>query len=266
MMEHNFIDSRDDAVSESIGFLLIFTIVIMGIGLVTLYGYPMLLKQQSGADEQIMEKNMIVLQNDFKGLVYKTVPYKETALKIGGGSLEVNNFQTNGPTFRIEDSSGTLLMPDNKTGELSYQSTSTQEEISLQNGAVVKQSFTSSGSTMLAEPRWFYDESTQTMVINVVCINSSQHMSREGIGTVQMELGPTDYFKGEYPVGFGTTIHVFYTPVNKEQDYTLAWRNYFEKSMKMTCSGGTYPTPLSCTKNSVQTIVIKRTEVIINTI
>jgi|GEM_PF-4937320 len=46
-------------VSESIGFLLIFTIVIIGIGLVTLYGYPMLIKQQMGADEQIMEKNMI---------------------------------------------------------------------------------------------------------------------------------------------------------------------------------------------------------------
>ena len=76
-------------VSESIGFLLIFTIVIAGIGLVTLYGYPMLLKQQTSADEQIMEKNMIVLQNDVKSLTYKTVPYKETSLKIGGGTLTV---------------------------------------------------------------------------------------------------------------------------------------------------------------------------------
>jgi hypothetical protein len=69
-------DSGDGGVSEAIGFLLIFTIVIMGIALVTLYGYPMLLQQQVSADEKIMEKNMIVLQNDVKSLTYKMVPYK----------------------------------------------------------------------------------------------------------------------------------------------------------------------------------------------
>jgi hypothetical protein len=78
---------NDRGVSESIGFLLIFSIVIVGIGLVTLYGYPLLLKQQVSADEKIMEKNMIVLQNDVKSLAFKTVPYKETS-KIGSGSLQ----------------------------------------------------------------------------------------------------------------------------------------------------------------------------------
>ena len=29
-----------------------------------------------------------------------------------------------------------------------------------------------SGSTMLAEPRWFYDEPTKTMVINLINITS----------------------------------------------------------------------------------------------
>ncbi len=51
----------------------------------------MLLQQQSSSDEQIMEKNLIVLQNDVKSLAYKTVPYKETSLKVGGGALTVYN-------------------------------------------------------------------------------------------------------------------------------------------------------------------------------
>ena len=78
-------------VSEAIGFILIFSMVIAGIGLVTLYGYPILIQQQSTANERIMEKNMIVLQNDVKSLVYKTVPYKESSLKVEGGSLTVYN-------------------------------------------------------------------------------------------------------------------------------------------------------------------------------
>ena len=45
----------------------------------------MLLQQQSSSDEQIMEKNLIVLQNDLKSLAYKTVPYKETSLKVEAG-------------------------------------------------------------------------------------------------------------------------------------------------------------------------------------
>ena len=267
-MEQNYINSQDNGVSESIGFLLIFTIVIMGIGLVTLYGYPMLLQQQTGADEQIMEKNMIVLQNDFKSLVYKTVPYKETSLKISGGSLDVNNLQqikNHGPTFTILDGSGTDMMPANKTGEMRYKATTSQEEISLQNGAVVKHDLSASGSVMLAEPRWFYDDTTDTMVINIVCINSSTSMSKEGIGTVQMELGSTDYVKMSPAMN---RISVIYNP-DTGQDYSTAWKTYFERTLKTdpcTFSG----TVMTCKTNSathpVITLVIKRTEIIINSL
>ena len=106
MMAQNNQRSNDRGVSESIGFLLIFTIVIAGIGLVTLYGYPLLLQQQVSADEKIMEKNMIVLQNDIKSLAYKTVPYKETSLKIGSGSLTVYNssYQPSFSNITINDS------------------------------------------------------------------------------------------------------------------------------------------------------------------
>ena len=110
----------DAGISESIGFLLIFTIIITGIGLVTLYGYPMLIQQQIGADEQIMEKNMIVLQNDFKSIAYKTVPYKETSMKIGGGALSVNNQTTSGPAFEIQDSGACDAGEPNRGSEILF--------------------------------------------------------------------------------------------------------------------------------------------------
>lgn len=254
----------DAGVSESIGFLLIFAMVIAGIGLVTLYGYPMLLQQQTGADEQIMEKNIIVLQNDFKSIVYKTVPYKETSLKIGGGTLFVNNHLTSGPTFQIRDSTGAVQMPDNPTGDLRYDSTSSQDEISLQNGAVVKKNLAvgSTGSSMLAEPRWFFDEQTQTLVINIMNIGSSGPLSREGIGRVQMKLGQTEYLRKDYSPST-QTITIIYTPgPGAGHDYTRAWQNYFENTMKMTCTTG----PLTCQKDGVKVLVIKKTEVIITTL
>jgi len=228
--------SPDDcAVSESIGFMLIFGIVIAGIALVVLYGYPMLVQQQTSADEKIMEKNMIVLQNDLKSLAYKTVPFKETSLKIGGGALTVYHSSSSLPssTLDIYDS-GTLtsylpppydVPPSLFTpGELRYESVSAETDISLQNGAVVMRPRVQSGSTMLAEPRWFYDDSTNTMVINLFEITSSDIMAKEGIGTVQMELVGEPYYKETF-VPPNQAVTLDYDP-DSTQDYSLAWDNY----------------------------------------
>ena len=257
---------NDRGVSESIGFMLIFTIVIAGIGLVTLYGYPLLLQQQVGADEKIMEKNMIVLQNDIKSLAYKTVPFKETSLKIGGGSLTVYNSSYTPATsnLTIYDQSGTYVNSFTP-GELRYESVSAQTDISLQNGAVVMRPRIQPGSTMLAEPRWFYDANTNTMVINLINITSSGLMAKEGIGTVQMALGETNYSYSSIPAG--TAIKLDYTPdITGVQNYSVAWDNYFTQTLKMpspVIAGATrkYQLPTDTTRPAI--LVIKRYEVII---
>jgi len=252
---------NDQGVSESIGFLLIFTIVIAGIGLVSLYGYPLLVQQQVSADEKIMEKNMIVLQNDVKSLSYKTVPYKETSLKIGGGSLTVYNssYSPSSSTLTIYDSDPThTYVTQFHPGELRYESVSAQTDISLQNGAVVLRRHFELGSTMLAEPRWFYDSTKRTMVINLINITSTGIMAKEGIGTVRMRLGDTNYAYFPTP-GQPITNPVFLTYTSDPaQNYSVAWGNYFTNTLKMPPPvGATYRLP------TVDTLVIKRYEVII---
>ena len=229
--------SNDKGVSESIGFLLIFTIVIAGIGLVTLYGYPLLLQQQVSADEKIMEKNMIVLQNDIKSLAYKTIPFKDTSLKIGGGSLYVygSSYSSPSSTLQINTAGGIAsyippFTPNTEfiPGELRYESVSAQTDISLQNGAVVLRPRINqgaiNGSVMLADPRWFYDSNTNTMVINLINITSNTIMSKEGIGTVRMSLAGEPYFR-ESVIPIGGEIQMVYTP-DATQDYSVAWDNY----------------------------------------
>jgi hypothetical protein len=230
---------NDRGISESIGFMLIFSIVIAGIALVTLYGYPLLLQQQTSADEKIMEKNMIVLQNDIKSLAYKTVPFKETSLKIGGGSLTVYNSSYGSPSSKINiydgGAGGASYLPppyDVGTakftpGELRYESISAQTDISLQNGAVVLRPRVQKGSTILAEPRWFFDAGTNTMVINLIEITSTNILAKEGIGTVQMELVGEPYYK-ETVVTSGHDVRIDYTP-STTQDYSVAWDNYIMK-------------------------------------
>jgi hypothetical protein len=257
-------------VSESIGFLLIFTIVIAGIGLVTLYGYPMLLKQQTSADEQIMEKNMIVLQNDVKSLAYKTVPYKETSLKIGGGALTVYNsiYTPASSSIKIYDTS-TVYVDAFRSGDLMYSSVSAGTDISLQNGAVVKRPRVDPGSVMIAEPRWFYDGSTKTMVINLVNITSTGMLSKTGVGTVQMSLGETRFHKSDLldTIPLVPPVYLEYSPDPDStvpgELYSIAWNNYFQKTLGMTLISGTPGNGAMLTYKlpPTNTLVIKQYEV-----
>ncbi|MFA6362927.1 hypothetical protein [Methanoregula sp.] len=261
----------DAGVSESIGFLLIFTIIIAGIGLVTLYGYPMLMKQQVSADEQIMEKNLIVLQNDVKSLAYKTVPYKETSLKIGGGALTVydmNYDTTKSSEFEIFDSAGCI--PNSagdaatlgaplifSSGDIRYASTSAQTDISLENGAVVMRKLAQPGSVMLAEPRWFYDGTTNTAVIYLIGFNTTNIMSSTGVRTVQMALGESNYTSCPQP----TTVYIRYQP-NSDVDYSTAWNTYFDNTLGMkpdSLGYYTFPSPSGKTNLVIKTYEIRIT-------
>jgi hypothetical protein len=224
----------EEGVSEAIGFILIFSMVIAGIGLVTLYGYPILIQQQSTANERIMEKNMIVLQNDVKSLVYKTVPYKESSLKVEGGSLTVYNSSSMPAvsTIGIQDCGGaTVYVNAFKSGDLRYISESADTDISLQNGAVVMrprvEPGTVSGSDMLAEPRWFYDNQTNTMVINLIGFNSTNIVSWTGIGTIDTAMGGSNY---TYVSSVSGPLCVAYTP-DPAEDYSVAWDNYFMSTL-----------------------------------
>jgi hypothetical protein len=269
-VKRNITKSDDQGVSEAIGFMLIFTIVIAGIGLVTLYGYPLLLQQQVSADEKIMEKNMIVLQNDMKSLAYKTVPFKETSLKIGGGALTVYNssYNPSSSTLKIynKDFPGTPYIDAFTPGELRYESVSAKTDISLQNGAVVMRPRINPGSAMISEPRWFYDTQTNTMVINLINITSTEKLAKEGIGTIQMTLGETSYMNVQE--GINVDLYVDYTP-DTVQDYSVAWGNYFTNSLMMTLKSVSLPTRtyrLPTDPTRPVTLVIKKYEVQIKNI
>jgi hypothetical protein len=265
-------NKNDRAVSETIGFVIVFGIIIGGIGLVTLYGYPMLLKQQSGADEQIMEKNLIVLQNDVKSLAYKTVPYKETSLKVGGGALSVYNMNygtTKSSYFTIYDDFGQIVNADGSApltfypGDIRYESASADTGLSLENGAVVKRMLAQEGSTMLAEPRWFIDSETSTAVIYLIGFNTTDMMSRTGIGTVKMELDQTKTNSTTYSIPAGDIVHLAYNrPQDASTDYSAAWENYFKNTLHLDGpSLGAYSLP-----PGTQNLVITRYEILIKSL
>jgi len=228
---------NEKAVSEAIGFILILGIVLTGIGLVTLYGYPVLIKEQSNADVRNMERAMIVIQNDMKSLCFKNVPYKETTLQVSGGTLEVINSSDSGSMFRI---AGGSLDVGFSPGALVYRSDRGTEVITLENGAVMTRQADATGSAMLAEPRWFYDGPTKTFVVYLMNITADERMAKSGMATVRMSLASTTIH--EPTDNAGGTVTVEYTP-DADNKLSVAWENYLTGSLKMGDSGGAYTLP-----------------------
>lgn len=229
------------AVSEVVGFIIILGIMMTGIGLVTLYGYPALIQEQANANIKNMERNMIVLQNDIESLTYKSVPYEETSMQVSGGTLLVQKdpgvgagLQSN---FVIDVYGDGSTVRSFSPGEVVYNSQDGMATISLENGAVhVRYWGSPTGSAMLAEPRWFYDESTHTFVMPFITINASDYLSQTGIGTVQMKILETTQTP-PYDVT-GSTVKVVYNADN-ENNYNTAWKNYFNSnSLKMSFMPG----------------------------
>ena len=94
--------------------------------------------------------------------------------------------------------------------------------IGLQNGAVVKWQLVTE-STMISEPRWFFDSTTGTLVVPITKIYSSGTYASSGISTIRMTL--TEEQQDEYPITPPEIIHISYS--DHYGDYNTAWKNYF---------------------------------------
>ena len=273
---------KREAVSESIGYLIIFGLILSGIGLITLYGYPLLMQQQSSANMRNMEQTMIVLQNDIKSLTYKLANYKETSLRVSGGSLSLY-----GPTYTLQKFK--IQTPDGSMdafspGELRYFSTNDNTVITLENGAVIEKPLSTNGSFMLADPRWYLDNSSnrRTLVINFMNLStiesSGQLLSQTGVGTVRMRLARTNMTTRPAdwgPLGGGASISITYYPDNNKtimpDGYGLAWKNYLTDPNNfegdMTCAGDPLKAQsLVCQIPDIQNIVVKEYDIVVETL
>ena len=219
-------NSRESGVSETIGFIIILGIVMTGIAMVALYGYPALVQEQANANIKNMQKNMLVLQSDLRSLTAKGVPYQETTIQVSGGTLTIN--QTPDPLWPVFTINGIpgFSPITHYPGELKFTSDDGAANIALENGAVhIRYWSDMSGSAMLTTPGWFYDTTTKTYVIHLIQLDASQSLGTSGIGTVRMQLvepattTPYDITDGNVTISY---------QANPAEDYMVAWKNYFE--------------------------------------
>jgi hypothetical protein len=252
--------SKSEGVSEAIGFLIMFAIVLTGIAMVSLVGYPMLLETQISSDERNMEQAMISVQNDMKIMTFSNIPYRDSTIRVSGGGLTAIDNASFAQKFTISDSNG--LNMEFEPGAIQYESDDGTAVLTLMNGALVRREKFQDGSVMIAEPRWFYDTDGKTLVIYLTSLNADREYYERGIGTIQMSMkeqpSVTDL---TYATPAIVTITYDYDP---DDDYSVAWANYITgdsvaEGMFTGSGSGTYSHSYSI--SGVERLVVKEYDI-----
>lgn len=211
----SFFDS-DNAVSESVGYLLVLSIMMLSMGAIYAIGYPALQSSIDNGHMQNMENGFIIIAKNLDRITTEDAPAQSTELKLNGGSLEssmVGRFNT---TFKYVDGSCTDLQWEMLSLRYRY----SYETVGYEYGAVLGK--VDDGSYMIEKPRIVKGDPF-IIPINVLW-GSDTAVAGSGIVKVTAYGGSPSIY---------TYNNVTYVNMSVTSDFYLGWAQYFESSLGM---------------------------------
>ncbi len=172
-------DRKEAAVSETLGYILLFAIVTLSMGVIYGIGYPIL---QSNIDANIFEsaeQSFIVLQSNMDRVAFDQTPVKVIKMQLQSSSISVSNSSSMTITYGSEPP---LLVP---TGEIEFQKN--EKKLIYEMGSVMK-TYDRDSMVMISKPPIYTGtiDSTPVTTIGLVTVNGDNFISGKGIATLTL--------------------------------------------------------------------------------
>ena len=231
-------DRGDKAVSETVGFILLFGVVVIGMSFIYVSGYPILQSNMDSSIFQGAEQSFIVIQSDMKMVSFDQTPVKNMKLKLHSAGMWINNT----PSMEISYNGTSTHYP---MGKIEY--IKDKRSLAYENGAVMVQYDTGS-KIMLSDPRIYStviggDDIT---TIGIVQVNGNSGSSGNAVITLKMEHNDTVLTRTDVPVDVTLVMN---------SDYAYVWRDHLEDIGFTTDSANTNATYLKTYKNDTFLII-----------
>ena len=206
------------AASEVIGYVIIFGIVMLSIGMIYAVGFPVLRSSTDATQFQSIEYGFLILQTDLFKVALDQAPVRTTKLGTSeGGSLRSDPDACN-LTIEIIHSGGTVVNHTIAMGNIEFNSR--VGSVACENGAVVVKY--QAGAVMRSKPRMFNSTDQGDILFSLVKINDS--FSSRGGGITQITISnprfnesvfntPAVYQNGKLRLKF-------------ESEYADAWKRF----------------------------------------
>lgn len=215
--------SKNNAgVSETLGSILVFGIVISGIALILLFGMNILDDSKEISNFQNVEQGFKLIQSDIKRAALEQMPVKLTRIHIDSGTFSKDPAKTITITYHGKDVGGHWCnYNDVPVGEITYQPAGLQNKISIENGGLWK---TESGYDYVkSSPRIFMD-SDGVLVVNVIRLDCAAEKF-SGAGTINLLMKDS-----------GSQVLTYYredenldqVTIDVQTSYPVAWSTAFQ--------------------------------------
>ncbi|GAA0195128.1 DUF7289 family protein [Halobaculum roseum] len=210
------------AQSDAIGFVLVFSLIVLTVGTVYAAGYPALEEFRTGEQLENMERAFEVLDDNLDDLTREGAPSRATEIKLNGGTLAVNGSTTitvnatttdpvRGENFTVSDESTPITYSEGDTTVVSA------------HGAVFRQD--GDAAVMRSEPGWVVDDD-HALIPLVVTDRTGDRVAFGGSSTVLIRGQVTGRgIAGEVVAGDSDDVTVTVTVESPRAD---AWKRHFE--------------------------------------
>ncbi len=214
-------DNRQ-AVSESLGYILIFAVVVGCIAIMYVVGSQIIDSNQASTSFQSMVQNFNVIRSNLMATASGSSPVMTTTLNVQHGSLALLPPADSDNLIVVKFSSyPDICIP---IGRLEYTSQSSQR-IALEDGAIITAYDwdTQADSIVTQEPRLFYSNTTGTLMFCTVNLKGTRSSISSSFVTLKLKSrglpSPYDYLADDQSDGESVEVCV-------KTLYTNAWKDY----------------------------------------
>jgi hypothetical protein len=210
---------NDSGVSESLGYILVFAIVLTGIAGIVFFGVTMLNDAKDRNNFQNVQQGLTVVQSDMKRVAVEKAPLKTTKMHVEGGVL-ATNFSSS--ALRV-DFNGYVY--DQKIGNITYYSSNGQKMLSIENGGLWQSYGGSLSDLGIAPPRIFSSPENDAIVINVIRLSGTD-TSFSGVGTANLVME----YVGNHVYTYTSAVPADVT-ITIDTAYPNAWTRFIQDTI-----------------------------------
>lgn len=226
----------DYAVSETVGYVILLSVIISGLSLIVLMSMPSVNSAQDSAQFNHVEQAFTTADSRISKARFSTSIFQETPFQLNEGTVVVDGSDTNS---YLEIYKGSLANPYIYHTTLgTIKCVTGQGEIAYQDGGVWESS-PDGGSVMISPPDFDYNGETLTLPIMRIVGDGS--IASSAGGKVLVDVQSQDPVR-KYPATILDDLSVGTNPVEKgkdiiikiKSDYYLAWADFINERTRAT--------------------------------
>ncbi len=223
--------SSRSAVSDVIGYIIIFTVVIVGVALIYVISMPMVEKAQDDAKFSNMVSGFSVLRSDLDMVALSAAPIKTLSFNTAEGYFYVDPQQTISESkmkltlINATNSTDILLYNESTMGVIKY--TYKGRVVAYENGGVFEGAAGSDSFVLREEPMVYVDRllepGTYNTVVSIINITGN-FSSMGGAGTAKFVVSAPKYREI-----FNDSSMEVVLNITVESEFAGAWARHLEE-------------------------------------